>query len=100
MGIKEFKISGIVYDTAHKVACLLIMEEREIQSLHLVIDFLSDIPDQIPCSPVSHIVAEKAEHDPEQIKKKYLQSEYPYGSEILLLNPPADDPGQSRKNSG
>gem|GEM_PF-4025054 len=100
MSIEQLEVPCVVDDAAHKVSCLLVVEEREIESLHLVIDFPADVADKVPGSPVGHVVAQKPEDDPEKIQEQYLHREQPYGLKVCFLNAAAHYPRQRGKHSG
>ena len=75
MGIKQFKIPGIIYHTAHQIAGLLVMEKSQIQTLQFIIHPASEIPHQIPGCLMCQIIAEEPENHPEKIQRQQQQRE-------------------------
>ena len=95
MSVKQLKIPGVTDDTAHQVSGLFVMKERQIKSLHFVIDLFSHIADKIPGSSVCHVIAQKSENNSQQVKRKYPDSEIPDSCKIRLSDSFADEPSKS-----
>ena len=98
--VQKLEIPRVVDDAAHKVSGLFVVEEREVQSLHLVIYFPAHVTDQVPGRPVSHVVAQEAENDPEQIQKQYLDGEHPDRPQVRLPYTAAHNTRERREHSG
>ena len=75
MSIQELKIPCIVYDAAHKVACLFVVEKAQIQGLEFVVEAASKLPHQIPCRAVRKVIAEEPEQNTQKVKPKKYQGQ-------------------------
>ena len=78
MRIEKFEISSVIYDAAHQISGLLVMEISDVHPLKLVIGPGSEVPHQIPRRFVRQIIAQESEQYPEQVKRQKNARKQPY----------------------
>ena len=91
--IEKLKITGIIDDAAHQVTGLLVMEEAQVHTLQLVIDFGTEIADQVPGRLMCQIIAHKTKKDAQQVQPEQDQYQYADRFQARLRHAGGDDAG-------
>ena len=75
MGIKQFKIPGVIHHPAHQVTGLLVVKVSQVHPFQFVIGPGTQIAHQVPGRLMRQVIAQKTEQDPEQVQSHQYRSQ-------------------------